>query len=70
MKPTLISAIGTFLQLAVIADLEYGQAKANGTASLLQPGNFQSALNAVATALSELPQAPTTPATPPVAAQQ
>ena len=40
--------IGKSLQLAVLADIEYANAKANGTASLLLPNNFETAIAAIA----------------------
>ena len=47
MNQTVLNAIGKILQLAVVADLEYQQAKTSGAASLLLPNNFENALAAI-----------------------
>jgi len=44
-----------FLQLAIVADQEYAAAKANGTATLLQPGNFDGAIGEIAQIFSTAP---------------
>ena len=49
-----------FLELAIVADAEYANAKTNGTATLLQPANFQNAILAVSQILAATPA--TTPA--------
>jgi hypothetical protein len=57
MTPAQLSFISKVLQLAMIADLEYQTAKTNGTATLLQPGNFDSTLSMIATILAPAPAA-------------
>jgi indole-3-glycerol phosphate synthase len=57
---TVSSVFGTILKGALIADIEYEQAKASGASTLLEPNNFQAALAAVDQVFT--PSAPATPA--------
>jgi len=42
------NVLGKILQLAVLADIEYANAKAGGVATLLQPGNFEATIAGIA----------------------
>ena len=56
------SAFLKFLQLALLADVEYENAKVNGTATLLAPGNFQASILAISAIFAPAPVAPIVPA--------
>ena len=55
MTPAQLALLSKILQLAAIADLEYAQAKTAGTASLLQPGNFDSVLAGIVAIFAPAP---------------
>jgi hypothetical protein len=51
------------LQLAIVADQEYAAAKSAGTATLLQPGNFDGVVGEIAQIFEPATATPAPPAT-------